>query len=707
MSDDAAAAPASEPDSFWRRWRAEILIGVALAALLAGALTFESRQAARDEAAQRAVNLESFDRAWGLLRDRHFDPDLGGVDWAAVRDELRPRVAETKTREEGRAVLREMLARLGQSHLTLLPEEVLATATYVPESGTAGVDLVLLDGRAIVRVVAAGSAAERAGIRAGWELVRVDGLDVAERLARLDRELPPSSRRRMDRTDAVSKLLHGPIGSTRSLALVDSGGATVERRVTLARPPGRLAQIGNLPAGYVDLEVERRPDGILRIALDAFIYPAYAMRALNETLASNLDARGLVLDLRGNGGGLPEMVTGLLGWLTPERLDIGSMVTRDGETRVVVPPRPESYAGPVAVLVDERSVSGAELFAHAVRQLPDARVFGAATAGAVQGGIVERLPSGDALMFPYSDFRTPEGESLEGVGVTPDVAVRPTRAELLAGVDRVLETAIEWIASRPAPDGPAARRDGAEVAKESTGAPAPDRAERIDPRAAEVLDAFVAATGGAAAYRALTTRVIHATLTLGGPGGVEIALTTYLARPVESLTIESSDYMGEARFGSHQGLAWESTLFYGPRRLDPARRALLLRSVGLDGPAGWRSRVRRADALGIEPVDGRPAHHVRVETDSGFVEEQWYDCQSALQVKAATRLPPSLGNAPAETYPSDYRPTGGILLPYRQRTFVLGQERRLAIDSVEHDVELADDLFEPPAELRRSAPSPR
>ena len=71
---------------------------------------------------REAVNLATFDRAWSLIADTHWDPDLGGLDWQAVRDELRPQGGRRQERSRAPSVIEEMLGRLGQSHFALLPE---------------------------------------------------------------------------------------------------------------------------------------------------------------------------------------------------------------------------------------------------------------------------------------------------------------------------------------------------------------------------------------------------------------------------------------------------------------------------------------------------------------------------------------------------------------------------------------------------------
>jgi len=71
--------------------------------------------------------LATFDAAWQRVYDTHFDTTFNGVDWLALRDELRPRVDTATHRETLRSAIREMLARLGQSHFALIPQEVADT----------------------------------------------------------------------------------------------------------------------------------------------------------------------------------------------------------------------------------------------------------------------------------------------------------------------------------------------------------------------------------------------------------------------------------------------------------------------------------------------------------------------------------------------------------------------------------------------------
>ncbi len=82
------------------------------------------------------------------------------------------------------------------------------------------------------------------------------------------------------------------------------------------------------------------------IAFNGFFDPMVVMKTYNESLKRFLHAPGLIIDLRGNGGCMGQMAMGMLGWLVDEKIDIGTLYTRDSELTFKVQPRPETYQGP-------------------------------------------------------------------------------------------------------------------------------------------------------------------------------------------------------------------------------------------------------------------------------------------------------------------------------------------------------------------------
>src|SRR5512135_655562 len=136
----------------------------------------------------RAAALESFDAAWRIVYETHFDTTFNGVDWPLLRDSLRPRAEAARDLAQLRGVVLDMLDRLGQSHFMLIPREradTLDPARGEAVRGTTGLDVRLVGGQVLVTRVDAGGSADAAGVRPGWALVRLGRDTVPALLARL------------------------------------------------------------------------------------------------------------------------------------------------------------------------------------------------------------------------------------------------------------------------------------------------------------------------------------------------------------------------------------------------------------------------------------------------------------------------------------------------------------------------------------------
>jgi carboxyl-terminal processing protease len=409
--------------------------------------------------AQPPALVDTFDAAWRIVRDTHFDPKMNGVDWDAVRTELRPRALAATTEGELRRIVREMLGRLGQSHFALLPASADSPRqTPADISGDPGFDVRLSGRDLLVTSIEPGSPAAAAGVRTGWRVVAVDGRPLSDVVDALDAGAPERLRA-VEAWRGAQARLRGPVGSAAGIAFEDGSGATVTLSVPRRQESGEPVTIGNLPTMYVRVDASQRRTAAGRVAaLIGFnvwmpAVDARVQRAMDDFRSSD----AIVLDLRGNPGGLAAMIMGISGHFVAERTPLGVMKTRDAELKFVANPRFASaagtrvdvFAGPVAILVDGMSGSATECFAGGMQAIGRARVFGQTTMGQALPALFDKLPNGDLLIHAYGDFVTADGTRLEGRGVVPDVVVPLRREDLLAGRDAPLEAALAWIDRRP------------------------------------------------------------------------------------------------------------------------------------------------------------------------------------------------------------------------------------------------------------------
>ncbi len=398
---------------------------------------------------QKTDNLESFELVWSTVRDRHPDPNLNGLNWHAIHDSTKPVIEKAQSMNEVRRVLTDMLSKLQSSHYAIIPgdlyKEIDSPAT---ESANSGIVPVIIGDKAVVGSVDPDSPAARAGLRPGMVLDAIDGAKVDSTLRLLDNLKDAESHRIVEQS--VTRKLDGPADRPIALDVIDERGRPKHIELARTPPKGTLVRFGNLPEMRLYFESRALPDSAGYIHFNEFLDPVTIMPRFEAALKDFAKAPGIILDLRGNPGGIGIMAMGIAGFfIDQEGLKLGEMKMRETTLKFVIFPRTETYAGPLAILIDEGSASTSEILAGGLQDLKRARIFGVRSAGAALPSDIIRLPNGDGFQYAQASYTSVSGKVLEGAGVTPDVVVEQTREALLAGRDLVIEAADAWIRSAP------------------------------------------------------------------------------------------------------------------------------------------------------------------------------------------------------------------------------------------------------------------
>jgi carboxyl-terminal processing protease len=415
----------------------------------------------------REEALADFDSAWSRIATTYYDSTFRGLDWPGVRAELRPRAARARTRAELRSVIREMLDRIGDSHFGLFAREVVDlldpehAAAAARVAGEAGLELRLVEDQLVVERVRASSQGGRAlDIRPGWIVDGIGEWDLASAMAAAERMESDAARQaaRFRIAKRAESMLIGEAGSTLRLRLRDEQERLVAVELTRTAREGIPVRLGNLPAVFAELEHRRIPMGTDCIGIIRFnVWMTVLVPQFERAMDALSDCSGVVLDLRGNGGGTGGMAGGIAGFFLDRAAVLGVEHRRTAELRYTATRRRSSssgepraaYGGSVAILVDPLTASTSEIFAVGMQQIGRARVFGERSSGKVLPALFVRLPSQDVLYHAVGNFFGPDGERIEGRGTLPDEVVPLRRADLLASRDVALEAALRWIAAEP------------------------------------------------------------------------------------------------------------------------------------------------------------------------------------------------------------------------------------------------------------------
>ena len=436
--------------------------------LALGAL-LQSAEAQRPAVATRrahdsALAVATADSAWARIAHTFYDTTFRGQDWAAVGRTVRDRAARAEGMDEVRAAIEAMFASLGQSHFALVPSEAVASWSDAPVDGESlgdvGLEFRYLDGVVIVSRVVPGSPADVGGVHAGWIVKTLGDLDVAS-FTRTRLQVPAGSARKLAELQLPLSLMsrtQGRVGSVLRASFRDGEGR--ERTLASARRPvqGEIVRFGHLPPQVVRFETQRFTDergcvGVVRFN----VWMTPVMPRLDDAMVEFQRCRGIVLDLRGNVGGVAAMVMGFGGYFVDTVTSLGTMTTRATALRYLANPRRSDrrgaslapFGGSLAILVDGLSVSTSEIFAAAMQVVGRARIFGETSAGQALPAMLAPLPNGDVMQYVVADFAAPDGQRIEARGVTPDHRRPLRRSALLAGRDEAFLDALAWAGGAP------------------------------------------------------------------------------------------------------------------------------------------------------------------------------------------------------------------------------------------------------------------
>ncbi len=307
----------------------------------------------------------------------------------------------------------------------LTPQEYGSFARGEQFSGI-GVEVTPQRGGLLIARVFDASPAQRSGLQVGDLITGVNGRSLAG--------VPAST---------ATGLITGPPGTDVALA-VRSHGAT--RTVTVTREVVTDPVVASALITYHGVKL-----GVVELSTFAVIGAHAQVRvAVDDLLARG--ARGLVLDLRQNGGGLVEEAQLVASIFIPS----GVIVTTRGRTQPTVTLRAVGGAispkVPLVVLVDRGTASASEIVTGALQDDHRALVVGTHTFGKGVFQEVRPLSNGGALDITVGQYYTPNGRNLggagvsqganvsEGAGITPNVALSDSIVDTNAGLDAALKT---------------------------------------------------------------------------------------------------------------------------------------------------------------------------------------------------------------------------------------------------------------------------
>ena len=449
--------------------------------------------------------LESFNIVWQTIKDNYFDQTFSGLNWEKIKLEYKPLVLSAATDVQFHQILQKMINRLNRSHFAIIPPEVYeeientklqASLREESQNGSdmdedsgeenqsekfeleplskygIGIDLRLINNQLIITRIEKNSAAEKAGLKLGFAVEKINGVSLKELLEKLEIwETDKKSVKHFLPLQLVNYIFNSELDDEIALTIYDEKNQSKEIKIKREKIKGETITIGkHFPEQFLTFEAESIDEKVGYIRFNLFT--VQIIEKFCSALTELKDKQTIIIDLRGNTGGLIGALYGISGMLTDSTLELGTQIYKVGSEKLVAETKAKNFKGNLIVLVDNLSVSSAEILAAALQENNRAVIVGEKSAGQALPSITAVLPTGAVLIYPIANFQTPKGNFLEGKGVEPNIPVILDRNALLNGVDNQLDAALKFSRDKAALPKQTLKESGA-IVKSETAQPPP------------------------------------------------------------------------------------------------------------------------------------------------------------------------------------------------------------------------------------------
>lgn len=366
----------------WKRTR-DLVIGVLIGSLLMGLWVSARAESGTDLSSVVPFSAQALwlmKQTRSLLETYHVDGDKPADEkkllYGAVRGILQA-WGDPYTRFLDPAQLKE--------------EEIEVQGEY----GGLGIYIAQKDGRTLVVSPIEGTPAERAGLKPNDEIVKIG----EEVILGWDQ-------------DRVVKTLRGPAGSSVTIWV---------RREKVDRLLKFDLKRENISLKTV--KIEKLDKGVVYVRLSFFNEKTAEEMRKALAQANALKAKGIVLDLRNNPGGLLNAATEIVDMFVDDGIIVGMKGRFDRANEVIYATRGTQTRLPMVVLVNEGSASASEIVSGALKDLKRARIVGRKTFGKGSVQTLFHLSDGSAIFITIARYYTPSGLVIDHVGLKPDLVV--------------------------------------------------------------------------------------------------------------------------------------------------------------------------------------------------------------------------------------------------------------------------------------------
>lgn len=357
---------------------------------------------------EQVDSQELFEKSWKTVKSNYYDSKMNEQDWQRWKDHYKGQI---KTDEDANVAINTMLSSLDDPYSRFLTKKEYSDQNTSIESKISGigVNIASVAGKIYVISTIPGTPAEKAGIQEKDIIIKVGNKDVSG--------MPISD---------VATLVRGPIGTSVN--------------ITILRGKQKIVKVvlrDEIKIETVKSSVEKDIGYIQIMSFIGATTPNEFMDALVKTEKT----KGLIIDLRGNTGGLlPNAI--FIANMFINKGNLVSIVGRNGYKKDIRAQEIDYEVDkPTLVLIDGASASASEILSGALKDYHKAKLIGTKTYGK---GMVQKIipmPNSTGINLTIAKYLTPAGTDINKKGISPDIEVTFTQNDALANNDVQLKRA--------------------------------------------------------------------------------------------------------------------------------------------------------------------------------------------------------------------------------------------------------------------------
>ncbi len=397
-----------------RRTKAVILFVAAIITLFGVNAFYLNNHNPQLEVEEQSINTTQispqrlFDHTWQTVKNEYYDPNFNKQNWSRWKTHYRGKI---KTSDDAKVAIETMLASLDDPYSRFLTKDEFAEQNISITSKISGIGVNIVNDAGKIKIISVmeNTPAQFADLKVNDIIISIDdkkvsGLSLAE----------------------VSNLVKGPINTFVSIDVLRSK-ELVKKKIIRKEITIKTVK------SSVDKNI-----GYIQIA--SFISNSTPNEFL-EALENTDKTEGLIIDLRGNTGGLlPNAV--FISNLFIQKGKIVSIVGRNGyHYDIMAQDTNVNIDKPVILLVDGASASASEIFSGAMKDYHKAKLLGTKTYGKGMVQKIISMPNETGINLTIAKYLTPKGKDINKHGINPDINLPLKKADILQKKDTQLETA--------------------------------------------------------------------------------------------------------------------------------------------------------------------------------------------------------------------------------------------------------------------------